>query len=428
MSKLSKNSVSAKISSSAKPRRSQTQKLIHVLNSVPHVLWSTGGDGEIDFISEQWTRDHGGSSSELMGSGWVAHVHEHDAEAAVSGWERAVERTKDYETRFRLRRPDGEYRWTQIKARPEVNSSGKISRWFGTCTDIHEQVLAEEAFSDERQLYRSVLDASADSIKIISLGGHLELMNSPGLALMEIAEFEDIAGELWWTLWPPDMRLIVRGAVDRASRGETVRFSGSCPTKTGTSKWWDVVVTPIRDCDGSIKSLLAISRDSTAERHKSELLEWASEHDALTSLPNRRAFQNRLQAAVLRSMGAATKVGLLLIDLDHFKHINDTLGHSAGDALLQEFAKRLRKGLRAQDFVGRVGGDEFAIIVEGIHRAEDLLIVGEKAGLTLRAPLRPPGTGAERRRKYRWRSLSRRRRQRERSFQARRYCTLCVEG
>jgi diguanylate cyclase (GGDEF)-like protein len=133
--------------------------------------------------------------------------------------------------------------------------------------------------------------------------------------------------------------------------------------------------------------LLAISRDSTADREKSQQLEWASEHDALTGLPNRRAFQNRLQAAVLRSMRSETKVGLLLLDLDHFKHVNDTLGHAAGDALLKEFAKRLRKGLRRQDFVGRVGGDEFAIIVEGIERPEDLLVVGEKAGLTLRAPL-----------------------------------------
>ena len=113
--------------------------------------------------------------------------------------------------------------------------------------------------------------------------------------------------------------------------------------------------------------------------------------DPLTGLPNRRAFQKRLQAAVLRSMRYGTKLGLLIIDLDHFKHVNDTLGHAAGDALLKKFSERLKVSMRADDFVGRIGGDEFAIVVEKVSSGSDLLLIGNKAAAALKAPLRLQG-------------------------------------
>jgi diguanylate cyclase (GGDEF)-like protein len=90
-------------------------------------------------------------------------------------------------------------------------------------------------------------------------------------------------------------------------------------------------------------------------------------------------------------MRNGTKLGLLLIDLDHFKHVNDTLGHAAGDIMLKQFAARLRKNVRAGDFVGRIGGDEFAIVVENISSGDDLLVVGEKAAAALKNPLRIQG-------------------------------------
>jgi diguanylate cyclase (GGDEF)-like protein len=141
------------------------------------------------------------------------------------------------------------------------------------------------------------------------------------------------------------------------------------------------------DEKGRVIRLLAISRDITAQRETSEQLKWASEHDGLTSLPNRGAFQARLQAATIRAMDAGTSVGLLLIDLDHFKHINDTLGHAAGDHLLAAFGKRLKGIVRAKDFVARLGGDEFAVIVEGSTDRDDLLRTGEAILKRLKDPL-----------------------------------------
>jgi diguanylate cyclase (GGDEF)-like protein len=128
---------------------------------------------------------------------------------------------------------------------------------------------------------------------------------------------------------------------------------------------------------GEVLRILSIARDITATREAVDKLRWTSEHDPLTDLPNRRSFQNRLEAATIRAMNARSLVGLLLIDLDYFKHVNDTLGHAAGDHLLKTFAHRLKRSLRSDDFSARLGGDEFAVVLEGIKSQDDLLRLGD---------------------------------------------------
>jgi diguanylate cyclase (GGDEF)-like protein len=142
---------------------------------------------------------------------------------------------------------------------------------------------------------------------------------------------------------------------------------------------------------GDVTRLLSIARDITASRETAERLRRSSEHDALTDLPNRRSFQSHLQAATLRAMESGGMVGLLLLDLDHFKHVNDTLGHLAGDHVLQTFARRLKSCVRTTDLVARLGGDEFAVILDGVKGREDLLKAGESILARLDAPMRFEG-------------------------------------
>jgi diguanylate cyclase (GGDEF)-like protein/PAS domain S-box-containing protein len=327
----------------------------------------------------------------MIGEGWVNHVHPEDVERTLSKWAAAMHKAEPYEAEFRLKLPDGEYRWVLITAKPEIADDGTIRRWFGTCVRIHDRVIAERQLALKEQLYRSILEASADCIKVIGLDGIIQLINPPGLELIEAADAALIVGKNWVDQWPDDMKPTVADALRRAAKGKTSRFSGFLSTLTGKPKWWNVVVSPIRDENDVVTRILAISRDCSEERERQQQLLWASEHDPLTGLPNRRAFQARLKASVLRSMGSGSKVGLLLVDVDHFKYVNDSLGHTAGDRLLREFAKRLRGALRNDDFVARIGGDEFAIIVEDLHNSDDLLRVGESTGKALKAPIRLEG-------------------------------------
>jgi diguanylate cyclase (GGDEF)-like protein/PAS domain S-box-containing protein len=265
--------------------------------------------------------------------------------------------------------------------------NGQIAGVIGVSRDITAWKAAETAIRESELLYRSVLDASVDCIKVLDLNGCLQLMNEPGQRAIELDDFEKLRGKHWATIWPSEGKPLVEAALEQARAGDVARFSGMVATFRGTPKWWDVLVSPMFNDNGAVAGILAISRDITAERKTSEQLRWTSEHDGLTSLPNRAAFQARLQAATIRAMDAGTSVGLLLIDLDHFKHINDTLGHAAGDYLLAAFGKQLKGTVRAKDFVARLGGDEFAVIVEGATKADDLLRTGEAILKRLKHPI-----------------------------------------
>lgn len=236
-------------------------------------------------------------------------------------------------------------------------------------------------------LFRSILAASVDCIKILSADGRLELMNGPGLCAMEIDDFERLIGQEWAALWPAGGRQLVRNAVIRARTGAAVRFSAPCPTARGNPRWWDVILTPIQDRRGRITRLLAISRDVTVHRDTAERLRKIGEVDWLTDLPNRRSFDMRVEAAALDAMDETSTFGLLLVGLDRFKHVNDTSGHGAGDHLLRTVARRLRGLLSSDAFLSRVGGDEFAVVVRDVASDLDLIHLGEAILERLRRPV-----------------------------------------
>jgi diguanylate cyclase (GGDEF)-like protein/PAS domain S-box-containing protein len=250
---------------------------------------------------------------------------------------------------------------------------------------------ANQALRESERLYRTILETSTDCIVLFDQAGRFEFANSAGLSALELPPIDQTRGRHWTEFWSGKVASEIGSAIGSALAGQPARLRGPGPTAKGTPRWWDAVVLPMYDESGLVSGVLSVSRDVTVERERSEQLKWASEHDALTHLPNRRSFQARLQAATLRSMQAKEQVGLLLIDLDHFKHVNDSLGHSAGDDLLKIIAERLRHCVREGDFVARIGGDEFAILVEEADSAETLLAIGKQVQDRLRAPVRAGG-------------------------------------
>jgi diguanylate cyclase (GGDEF)-like protein/PAS domain S-box-containing protein len=264
---------------------------------------------------------------------------------------------------------------------------GDICGVIGVSRDITARKAAEDAVRESEALYRSILEASADCIVVISQRGRLELINEPGCRIMDIPDRAAVIGKRWTELWPKHVRPKITSALEAALAGEVARFSAKRLGCAGLPKWWDVVVTPIKDEQGRVNRLLSICRDVTNSKAASERLKWTSEHDALTSLANRGTFQTHLQAAAIRSAKSGIPFGLLLLDLDHFKHVNDTLGHAAGDRLLQEVAARLLAGTRRTDFSARLGGDEFAIIVEQVRDEDVLQRTGNSIAKRLNEPV-----------------------------------------
>jgi diguanylate cyclase (GGDEF)-like protein len=148
-------------------------------------------------------------------------------------------------------------------------------------------------------------------------------------------------------------------AVAMIKSGRTGSFTIRIDPAADQPLWFEVIANPIEDGSGRV---VAISRDISHQKRSEEKALWMAHHDALTGLPNRPVLQQRLDA-LLMDGGKGMVAALLILDVDNFKLINDTLGHDAGDALLSTFADRLRSALSDQDLVARTGGDEFAVII-----------------------------------------------------------------
>ena len=292
---------------------------------------------------------------------------------------------------YRLRCADGTYAPVLDRIAILRDADGTPTRMIGALHDLTENHLMKAALREIEALNRGILDASIDCIKILSPDGILKLINQPGVRALELPSATPLIGLEWSQLWPPEEQARVRVALAQARDGQAARFSGFCPTATGKPRWWDVAITPMTDEAGQVTRLLAVSRDITDMRQASEQLQWSSEHDALTLLPNRRAFEAELATATQRCASSGECLGLLLLDLDHFKHVNDTMGHQAGDFLLTSFGERLAAYVREGDFVARLGGDEFAIILRNVGSEVDLLRAGASIQDRIRQPVRFEG-------------------------------------
>jgi diguanylate cyclase (GGDEF)-like protein len=133
-----------------------------------------------------------------------------------------------------------------------------------------------------------------------------------------------------------------------------------------------------------VAGLYALSTDVTALKQVERQLIELARIDSLTGLPNRRRFEEKLREAMARSRRDGRAMALMVLDIDHFKAINDTHGHGIGDAVLKQFASRLNDSVRATDTVARLAGDEFVIILEGLSLREEAERVARKIGTTLR--------------------------------------------
>jgi diguanylate cyclase (GGDEF)-like protein len=198
--------------------------------------------------------------------------------------------------------------------------------------------------------------------------------------------------ELMGGLFGPAARADVRQALERLlDEGAPLDVHFEIGAEGGASRWIRCMAEAELE-EGRVVRLTGAVQDATSQRRHAAELEDLAFRDALTGLPNRALFHERFAAAVDGARRSGEKVGLLMLDLDHFKDVNDTLGHDAGDALLISVADRLRATFRRTDTVARLGGDEFAVILPGVRGPEDMERPVRMLMDLLRHPL--PGPGA----------------------------------
>ncbi len=253
---------------------------------------------------------------------------------------------------------------------------GEIIGVIGVSRDLTERLQAESELVESRRQLATLIDNLPGLVYkcTIEAPWRFFLISEGAEALTGYTATEFMDQKITWgdLTYPEDIANIEEMIARSIEQRSIFNIEYRITTRSGETRWVIDRGQCIYDADGRPAFLEGIVSDITAQKEAEEGILWAALHDPLTRLPNRTLFQKRLEEALNKSALSGRKVGLLILDVDHLKEINDTSGHDAGDAALIEVADRLRASVRAIDTVARNGGDEFAVILPDIADQEEM--------------------------------------------------------
>jgi diguanylate cyclase (GGDEF)-like protein/PAS domain S-box-containing protein len=344
----------------------------------PQVIWFSDPDGEFTYCNDAWY-DYTGLRSDVGGKGWLTVIHPHHRERVLERWKKNLGKGLSFEMEMPLRRAsDNTHRWFIVRGQPLKNEQGKVEQWFGIAMDIHERKQSEQALSESEERLQLALKAAGMIAWEFNPQTGATTRSENSLAVLGIKPGTD---KTFMTGIHPEDRQKVESFLQRIQISGSDAMECRYVMPSGEVRWLRA-----RAEQAGPDRIVGVTSDISEQKEAEEEIWRSANHDALTGLPNRNLFQQRLETALAAARKNGTGVSLLLIDLDDFKDINDTLGHDAGDALLQETARRLSAMVRDCDTVARIGGDEFAVLVVAPLKLENATRLGALIAERLRQP------------------------------------------
>ena len=322
-----------------------------------------GPDGRITSVSAASRAVLGYDPGELIGRSGDEFVLVEDLPVILAMRNRARE-ADDVSATFRMVRRDGHPIWVEAKLHIVRDGRGGVAETHAIVRDVHERVEAQRALVEAEERFRTAFEEGAAGMAIVAPDGRLLRVNRALCAITghQPAELE---GRTMLSLLHPEDRPQHDEESERMLSGQiaTARGERRYLHDDGHVVWVSVSTTLVRDAGGAPLHFLTQAQDVTERRRYEAELRHMADHDALTGLLNRRAFERELERHVDHVARYGRAAPPLLIDVDLFKNVNDTLGHSAGDQLIGKVADALRERLRDGEVIARLGGDEFAVLV-----------------------------------------------------------------
>jgi diguanylate cyclase (GGDEF)-like protein/PAS domain S-box-containing protein len=350
------------------------QKFSSAINQASSIIAIVELDGTIEYVNPVFETITGLSRADAIGQGIFQLCMPPNADKLYAPCIVAMARGEPWQGELPSEKKGGSVYWESVRISPISNDKGITSHYLF----IKEDITEKRAIESTLKLASRVLETTDAGVLITNAQNEITSVNPAFTRITGYTE-ADVIGKIPSTLssgkhdrkFYQDMwqRLTTEGSwsgelIDRRKNGETFVES--------------IAISALHDAEGKTTHYVGVFSDITALKDSQGKLENLANFDALTQLPNRHHLQDRLQRALLRAKREHHNVALVYFDLDHFKAVNDTLGHPAGDALLQEVSRRALLQLRDEDTLARLGGDEFVAVLEGIDTPERIAVVAER--------------------------------------------------
>ncbi|MCX5875969.1 MAG: EAL domain-containing protein [Deltaproteobacteria bacterium] len=313
---------------------------------------------------------------------FLSYLHPDDRPRIEEAVGQSLASKAPYSIEHRVIRQDGTLRVVHEQGEVEFDASGQAVRMFGTTQDITLLKHSEQQLT----LAARVFDNSIEGITVTDAFGVIQSVNRG---------FTHITG------YAPEEAVGNKPSILKSDRHDAAFYQAMWQTLLATGRWegeiWNrrkngevypewLNITAITDDFGQTSHHVAVFHDMSEIRGIEEKLHFQANHDALTSLPNRTLMLDRLAVAIGHAQSQKRLVAVLTLDLDNFKHVNDSLGHTVGDVLLQQVAERLKKCVAPDITVARLGGDDFAILIEQLASEQEAVRVAQTIIAAFAAP------------------------------------------
>jgi len=375
-----------RIVESTRQLQEERERFESILANMRDAVWSVSPDGgKVLFVNRVVEHIYGRKPEAFYADPELRMSAVHPDDRA---WVRArfadLFQGAGFDAVYRIVRSDGEVRWVHDIGYAVTDAAGRRTRLDGITRDV----TAEKQIEAELRLAQAAFENTAEGIVITDADTRIIAVNRGFTAITGYSESDLIGktprlwqskrhnGDLYKELW--------------AAIRTGGQWRGELWNRRKNGEIFPAIenVSAIRDRDGKILNYVAVLSDISGIKQFEEQLFQLAHHDALTHLPNRLLFTDRVDHALSRAHRENHRLAVLFIDLDRFKNINDSLGHAVGDQLLCEVASRLTAAVRENDTVARLGGDEFVIALERIGTADGAAVFAEALVGALGEPIR----------------------------------------